>query len=336
MTNNNKNILLEIKNLKKYYEVKGGFFDKAKGVVRAVDGIGLKLNKATVYGLVGESGCGKTTVGRLILRVVDSTDGQIILYDEKSHVDLCKITKSKLRPLRRKIQMVFQDPFTSLDPRMTCQQIIGEPLRALKSVIDKNEYKERISACIKDVGLSIDYLNRYPHELSGGQRQRIGIARALMTNPNLIVADEPVSALDVSVQAQILNLLKDLQETHQLAYLFISHDLAVIRHMCDKVAVMYVGKIIETSDCDSIFESPGHPYTEALLSIVPKPGNIGKKDKHALKGQVADASDLPSGCYFHPRCRYAKKICHNIYPELREIAPGHYSACHFDLNLKGI
>jgi peptide/nickel transport system ATP-binding protein len=330
-----KELLLEVNDLCMHFPVQGGFFDKSKGLVKAVDGVSFKLYKGSTFGLVGESGCGKTTTGRLIMKVMKPTSGSIIFYDnEIGPIKINTLSNKKMRPLRKKIQMVFQDPYSSLDPRMTIQQIVGEPLRAGQKM-DLNEYKNKIADILQKSGLSSDYMDRYPHAFSGGQRQRIGIARSLVTQPQLVIADEPVSALDVSVQAQILNLLKELQNTFNLTYLFIAHDLSVIRYMCDTLAVMYVGRIVETGRSEEIFNHPAHPYTEGLLSIIPRTNSKTKPGK-MLKGGIADASDLPAGCYFHPRCTYAREICKTEYPPLREIGNGHKSACHFDLNLKGL
>jgi peptide/nickel transport system ATP-binding protein len=304
-------------------------------VVKAVDGVNFKLYKGVTFGLVGESGCGKTTTGRLIMNVMKPTGGSITFHDNKAGpIEINALSNKKMRPLRKKIQMVFQDPYSSLDPRMTIQQIVGEPLRA-GGKMNMNDYKNKIAGILQKSGLSADYMDRYPHAFSGGQRQRIGIARALVTRPQLVIADEPVSSLDVSVQAQILNLLKELQQDFNLTYLFIAHDLSVIRYMCDTLAVMYVGRIVETGRNEDIFNHPAHPYTEGLLSIIPR---IGSRTKPSgmLKGGIADASNLPSGCYFHPRCPYVQDICKTEYPVLRETGNEHQAACHFNLKLKGI
>jgi peptide/nickel transport system ATP-binding protein len=335
MEQTKKELLLETKDLCMHYPIQGGFFDKAKGVVKAVDGVNFKLYKGVTFGLVGESGCGKTTTGRLIMNVMKPTGGSITFHDNKAGpIEINALSNKKMRPLRKKIQMVFQDPYSSLDPRMTIQQIVGEPLRA-GGRMNMNDYKNKIAGILQKSGLSADYMDRYPHAFSGGQRQRIGIARALVTRPQLVIADEPVSSLDVSVQAQILNLLKELQQDFNLTYLFIAHDLSVIRYMCDTLAVMYVGRIVETGRNEDIFNHPAHPYTEGLLSIIPR---IGSRTKPSgmLKGGIADASNLPSGCYFHPRCPYVQDICKTEYPVLRETGNEHQTACHFDLKLKGI
>jgi peptide/nickel transport system ATP-binding protein len=335
MEETKKELLLEVKDLCMHYPVQGGFFDKVKGIVKAVDGVSFKLYKGSTFGLVGESGCGKTTTGRLIMKVMKPTSGSIIFHDnEVGPIEINKLSNKKIRPFRKKFQMIFQDPYSSLDPRMTIQQIVGEPLR-VGGKGDLTDYKNKIADMLQKSGLSSDYMDRYPHAFSGGQRQRIGIARALVTKPQIVVADEPVSALDVSVQAQILNLLKDLQETLRLTYLFVAHDLSVIRYMCDTIAVMYVGKIVEMGNRDDIFNNPAHPYTEGLLSIIPRTDTKTKRSK-MLSGGVADASNLPTGCYFHPRCRYAKDICKAEFPPLRQRGDNHTAACHFDLDLQGI
>jgi peptide/nickel transport system ATP-binding protein len=335
MNTTKKELLLEVKDLCMHFPLQGGFFDKARGVVKAVDGISFNLYRSSTFGLVGESGCGKTTTGRLIMKVMKPTGGSIIFHDnETGPIEINALSNKKMRPFRKKIQMVFQDPYSSLDPRMTIQQIVGEPLRAAGKEF-MNDYKNEIAFMLQKSGLSVDYMDRYPHAFSGGQRQRIGIARALVTKPQLVVADEPVSALDVSVQAQILNLLKELQETLGLTYLFIAHDLSVIRYMCDTLAVMYVGKIVEMGKSEDIFANPAHPYTEGLLSIIPRT-DIKTKQSKSLTGAVADASNLPSGCYFHPRCQYAKDICKIDQPVFREMKNDHKVACHFNLKLQGI
>ncbi len=331
--------ILDIRGLKKYYPIERGFFNKTVGHVKAVDDVNLTLYRGETLALVGESGCGKTTLGRCVLRVLEATDGAILFKPEAGHesVDLTQLDKKRLRHLRRHMQMIFQDPFASLDPRMTIMDIVSEPLveSGLASGI---ELAERVRSLMDAVGLDIRHLNRYPHAFSGGQRQRIGIARALAPDPDLIVCDEPVSALDVSVQAQILNLLKDLQSEFYLTYLFISHDLAVVEHIADRVAVMYVGRMVEQSSKRNLFDRPRHPYTEALLGAVPQPDPDHVPPMDGLSGEIADPANPPTGCYFHPRCPYAEVICKEQTPTWEEVAPGHYSACHFarDLTLRGV
>ena len=335
---NNNNILLEVKSLKKYFPVEKGFWRKVVGYVKAVDEIDLYIREGEVLGLVGESGCGKTTTGRCILRAIEPTGGEILFKTEDNKtVDIARLEKKELRRMRKDMQMVFQDPYSSLDPRMTVLDIIGEPLLVNK-IAKGRKLEEKVKDLVKVVGLNMKHLKRYPHAFSGGQRQRIGIARALAPNPKLVVADEPVSALDVSVQAQILNLLQDLQKEFNLTYLFIAHDLSVIEHISDRVAVMYVGKIVELAETEELFLNPTHPYTEALLSAVPKPDPHFKMKRIILSGEVANPANPPAGCYFHPRCRYAKDSCREECPKLEEISPGHYVSCHFakELSLQGI
>jgi len=338
MSKNNGNTLLEVKSLKKYFPLEKGFWRKVIGQVKAVDEIDLYIKEGETLGLVGESGCGKTTTGRCILRAIEPTGGEILFKTEDDKtVDIARLEKKELRGMRKDMQMVFQDPYSSLDPRMTVLDIIGEPLLVNK-IARGRKLEEKVKDLVKVVGLNIKHLKRYPHAFSGGQRQRIGIARALAPNPKLVVADEPVSALDVSVQAQILNLLQDLQKEFHLTYLFIAHDLSVIEHISDRVAVMYVGKIVELAETEELFLNPTHPYTEALLSAVPKPDPRLKMKRIILSGEVASPANPPPGCYFHPRCRYAKELCRKKSPKLEEISPHHYVSCHFakELNLQGI
>ena len=331
-------LILEVKDLKKYFPIQRGFFRKTVGYVKAVDGVSFYIREGETLGLVGESGCGKTTTARVILRAYEPTSGKVLFRTRNGEwVNIPDLDREQLRQLRREMQMIFQDPYSSLNPRMTLLQIVGEPLM-IHGVAKGKELEERVAELLKVVGLRPEYMRRYPHAFSGGQRQRIGIARALALNPRLIVADEPVSALDVSIRAQILNLLQDLQEQFHLTYLFIAHDLSVIEHISDRVAVMYVGKLVEMAETEELFMNPKHPYTEALLSAVPKPDPRMRKRRIVLPGEVADPSNPPPGCYFHPRCRYARPICREEEPALREIEPGHFVSCHRaeELSLAGV
>jgi oligopeptide transport system ATP-binding protein len=327
MNNYTDDVILEVKNLKKYFPIKRGIvFSKHVGDVKAVDGVSFYIRKGETLGLVGGSGCGKRTVARTIIRLLDPTDGEIIF----DGVDISKLPYSSLRRIRRDMQIIFQDPYSSLNPRMTVSEIIGEPLQVHKIVSSSKEREKRVQELLELVGLAPYHATRYPHEFSGGQRQRIGIARALALNPKFIVADEPTSALDVSIRSQIINLLQDLQKEFKLTYLFISHDLAVIRHICDRIAVMYLGKIVELSENEDLYTSPLHPYTQALLSAIPIPDPelAEKRKKIVLTGDVPSPVNPPSGCRFHPRCPSAMDICSKIEPELKEIKPNHYVACH--------
>lgn len=332
-------MLLEVKNLKKYFPIKRGFFSRTVGHVKAVDGVNFHVQPGETLGLVGESGCGKTTTGRVILRAMDPSDGEIWFADpEMGRVNVAALDTKGLKRLRRNMQMVFQDPYSSLNPRMTLLQNVGEPLM-VNNVAKGQELEDRVAYLLRVVGLRPEYMNRYPHAFSGGQRQRIGIARALALNPKLVVLDEPVSALDVSVQAQILNLLQDLQQQFGLTYLFIAHDLSVVEHISDRVAVMYVGQLVESATTDELFTNPLHPYTEALLSAVPQPDPRARREPIVLPGDVADPANPPSGCYFHPRCRYNDgQRCVTETPALREIRPGHVVRCHLadQLSLLGV
>ena len=316
--------LLEVKNLKKHFPIKGGVFSKTIGYVYAVDDINFTLEEGETLGLVGESGCGKSTTGRTILRLIEPTDG--VIYFEGQ--DITHLDKSAMRALRREMQIIFQDPYASLNPRMTVGSIIGEPLEIHK-IAKGSEKEERVASLLQKVGLRAEDMRKYPHEFSGGQRQRIGIARALALNPKLIVCDEPVSALDVSIQAQVINLLEDLQAEFGLSYLFIAHNLNVVEHISNRVAVMYLGQIVELASDEELYKNPQHPYTEALLSAVPIPDPTVKKKRIILEGDVPSPINPPKGCHFHTRCMYKDKICEEAEPEFKDIGGGHWVACHF-------
>ena len=321
-----RDVLLEVKNLKMYFPVTSGLLrQKTVAHIKAVDGISFFVREGETLGLVGESGCGKTTTGRCILQLYHPTAGEILFEGQ----DLTKLKSREMRQLRRQIQVIFQDPFSSLNPRMTAGNIIGEPLKVHKLVNGEAEYKERVAELLHNVGLNPYMADRFPHEFSGGQRQRIGVARALSVDPRFIVCDEPVSALDVSIQAQIINLLEELQDQFHLTYLFIAHDLSVVRHISDRVAVMYLGKIVEIADRNEIYLNPLQPYTQALLSAVPIPDPVidAQRERILLTGEVPSPLNPPSGCVFHPRCPIATKECAEIIPELREVEPGHWAAC---------
>lgn len=332
------NWILKVENLKKYFPIERGFFKKVVGYVKAVDGVNLFINEGETLGLVGESGCGKTTVGRTILRLIDPTDGRIWYKTEKGEtLEISSLTQEELKPLRREMRMIFQDPYTSLDPRSTVMDLVSEPIK-IHNLAPRGEIEDRVKTLLEAVGLKAQHMRRYPYEFSGGQRQRIGIARALASNPRLILADEPVSALDVSVQAQVLNLLEDLQKEFNLTYLFISHDLSVVQYISNRVAVMYLGKIVEVGRGKDIYLKPKHPYTEALLSAIPMPDPHYKPNRILLKGDVPSPINAPIGCKFNPRCQYVEDICIQEDPELEDMGNGHYVACHFskELELKGI
>lgn len=335
---NRDELLLEVKDLKKHFPIQSGTLRRRTGTVKAVDGVNLYIKKGETLGLVGESGCGKTTAGRTIIRLLDPTGGTINFNDPKQGwLDLAKMDRKTLRPVRPNIQIIFQDPFSSLDPRMTVQRIVAEPLQ-INNLASGQELTDRVAELLRVVGMRPEYMSRYPHAFSGGQRQRIGIARALALNPKLIVCDEPVSALDVSIQAQVLNLLEDLQKDFNLTYLFISHDLSVVEHISQRVAVMYVGRLVELAVTEALYYTPKHPYTEALMNAVPKPDPRNRSRPIKLPGEVASPANPPSGCYFHPRCRYVKDICKTELPPLREVEPEHFAACHFaeELKLRGL
>src|ERR687886_1967061 len=330
--------LLDVRGLKKFFPIKRGLLQKTVGAVRAVDDVSFDLRQGETLALVGESGCGKTTTSRCILRALDPTDGEILFrMEDGSTVDVARLPRRRLRPLRRQMQMFFQDPFSSLNPRMTLLDIVGEPL-LVNGVSSRSERIDRVAELLRLVGLRPEYMRRYPHAFSGGQRQRIGIARALALRPRLVVADEPVSALDVSVQAQVLNLLLELQDRFNLTYLFVAHDLSVVKHISDRVAVMYVGQIVEMGPAAEVFSQPKHPYTSALMAAIPAPDPRRRSAKVPLMGEVANPAAPPSGCYFHPRCPYALDVCRTTPPAWEEVEPGRMVRCHRarELELAGV
>ncbi|MBP3040239.1 dipeptide ABC transporter ATP-binding protein [Bacillaceae bacterium Marseille-Q3522] len=315
--------LLKIEHLKKNFPIRAGVFGKKIGDVKAVDDVSFSIKKGETLGLVGESGCGKSTTGRMLLRLLEPSEGKIIFEGK----DVTGLSKREIRKLRGQMQMIFQDPFASLNPRHTVERILEEPL-IVHGIKDKEVRKKKVRELLEVVGLNSYHANRYPHQFSGGQRQRIGIARALSLNPKLIIADEPVSALDVSIQAQVLNLMKDLQKKYDLTYLFIAHDLGVVRHISDRVGVMYLGRLVELADSEELYQNPEHPYTKALLSAVPIADVDYKKERIVLQGDVPSPANPPSGCSFHTRCPLAFEKCSLERPVLKEVKPGHFAACH--------
>ncbi len=317
--------ILEIKNIKKYFPLKSSIFSKEKLYVKAVDDVSIDLYEGETVGLVGESGCGKSTLGRTVVRLYEPTDGSIIFKGR----DVSNLKGKGLKNLRREMQLIFQDPYSSLNPRLNVSTIVGEALTAHKLVKKGKDYDERVKTIVERCGLSAYHINRYPHQFSGGQRQRIGIARALALDPDFIVCDEPVSALDVSIQSQIINLMMDLQEQMGLTYLFIAHDLSVVKHISDKIGVMYLGNIVEYSSKKELFNNPSHPYTRALLSAIPEANPSKKKEMKAIKGEIPSNVFVPSGCKFHTRCPFVKDICKEQVPKLKELEKDHLVKCHF-------
>ncbi|QSO54553.1 dipeptide ABC transporter ATP-binding protein [Alicyclobacillus curvatus] len=317
-------VLLEVEDLKKHFPMKGGFLGRDSGAVRAVDGVSLQVYQGETLGIVGESGCGKSTLGRSILRLVEPTSGRVQFNGK----NVLKLSKSQMRDLRREMQIVFQDPYASLNPRYTIQQILMEPME-IHHLYNHSSRKERVESILTHVGLDPSYASRFPHEFSGGQRQRIGIARALVLNPKLLVLDEPVAALDVSVQSQVINLLEDLQVDFNLTYIFVAHDLSVVKHISNRVLVMYLGRMAELASSEELFSNPMHPYTRALLSAVPIPNPRVKRERIILSGDIPSPVDPPPGCVFHTRCPIAQDVCKQQLPEWRELRPNHFVACHF-------
>lgn len=319
-----KNALLEVKHLKKYFPVKSSFLQAAHGEVKAVDDISFTIDSGETLGLVGESGCGKSTTGRAILRLLQPNSGEVIFNGQ----NVLELNQNQMKDLRKNMQIIFQDPYSSLNPRMNVRNLVGEAMLAHK-LCEKKDLDQRVSEVVEQCGLAAYHIYRFPHQFSGGQRQRIGIARALALDPKFIVCDEPVSALDVSIQSQILNLMMDLQDKFGLAYLFISHDLSVVKHISTRIGVMYLGSIVELTDSDELYSKPLHPYTQALLSAIPVPDPKKKRKPILLTGEIPSNVAVPSGCKFHTRCPYAKEICKEQVPEYREVGPKHFVACHF-------
>ena len=318
--------LLEVKNLVKYFPVYGGIFSRIVANVKAVDDISFSVNRGETFGIVGESGCGKSTAGRTILRLIEPTSGDVYYGGQ----EVFRLNKKQLRKIRQNMQIIFQDPYASLNPRMSVGALISEPLK-IHTNLKQKQIKEKVEEALEIVGLNPYHYAKYPHEFSGGQRQRIGIARALIMNPELIICDEPVSALDVSIQSQILNLLSDLQDKYDLTYVFVSHDLSVVKHICDRICVMYLGKIMEIAKADDLYKDTKHPYTKALLSAIPQPDPMREIKRVHLQGEVPSPLNPPSGCRFHPRCPYSQSICSLREPEFKDYGNNHYTACHFPL-----
>jgi peptide/nickel transport system ATP-binding protein len=330
-------VLLEVQGLKKYFPVHHGLLRRLVGHLKAVDDVSFTVQAGETLGVVGESGCGKTTMGRCLLRLYEPTGGKIVLHLNDQPLSVTELEGREIRAFRRNVQMVFQDPFASLNPRMNVLETVGEPL-LVNGIAKGRDLEERVKEAILQVGLRVEHLRRFPHSFSGGQRQRIGIARALVVNPKLIVADEPVSALDVSIQAQILNLLKDLQAKFDLTYIFVSHNMSVVRYISDRIAVMYAGKLVEMGPKQELLAEPRHPYTELLLAAVPRTVDRKRGQRTVTPGEPPDLANLPSGCVFHPRCKYAQDRCRAEEPHLREVAPGRFASCHFaeSIDLQGI
>ena len=331
--------ILDVRDLKQWFPIRRGLLQRVVGHVKAVDGVSFRLLERESLGLVGESGCGKTTAGRTILRLYEPTGGEVwYTREDGSQVELTSLTPQEMKVHRRELRMIFQDPFSSLNPRLTVMDIIGEPLVIHGVTRKRAEIERRVAELMEAVGLNPNYMGRYPHEFSGGQRQRIGLARTLSLNPRIIIADEPVSALDVSVQAQVLNLLQELKEQLGLTLLFIAHDLSVVEHICDRIAVMYLGHIMEIDDAENLLRNPAHPYTEALVSAVPPADPDVRMERIILEGDVPSPSNPPTGCVFHPRCRYAEDVCRTEFPPMVDLGDSHLSRCHFaaDLELQGV
>ena len=325
--------LLEVENLKKHFTVRKNLLDRKKLTVKAIDGVSFRIDEGETLGLVGESGCGKTTVGRTVVRLYKPSSGRIRFAAGDDSVDISAMGTKELKAIRRQMQIIYQDPYSSLNPRMSIGSLLAEPM-IVHRIGSKDERRERVIAMLKAVGMKAEHVKRYPHEFSGGQRQRIAIARALILRPRLIVADEPVSALDVSIQAQVLNLMEDLQKEFGLTYLFIAHNLSVVKHISDRIAVMYLGKIVETAKTEALFLRPRHPYTEALMSAIPVPDPDLKMHRITLQGDVPSPIDPPTGCAFHPRCGYRRDRCSVDGPELRDMGGGHFAACHYAEELR--